>query len=307
MDTTGIQQTLARLAKQWRKGPGKKSGQLLRALSTLSHWMGWGGRQYGFYIPYRWAGYMPAVNEDTTYAWLKQAWDADRSHFDASLEMIEIHLDRLEEFSCECADDRDCPRFDQSWCPGLDGAAAYSFVRELKPANIIEIGSGHSTRFMVKAIRDGGLNTRFRSIDPEPRRGIDHLCHEVVRKTMDQVDVSEFATLKENDILFFDGSHIGMPGTDVDTLINEVMPTLNPGVWVHIHDIFLPNGYPKVWQWRGYNEQNMVAALLAGGGRFQVRFASAYVRRYMADSVAAWPVPKPEESFETSLWLSVAK
>lgn len=306
MDTDSLQQTLDQWAKWWRKGPGKTAGRFLRGLSTLIHSMGWGGKQYGFHIPYRWAWCMPDVNEDTTYAWLKQAWDADQSAFEQSLSMIEPHLERLAEFAAEHPDDRDCPRFDQSWCPGLDGAAAYSFVRELKPARIMEIGSGHSTRFMAQAIRDGGLKTHLRSIDPEPRRGIDHLCDEVVRATMDQVDVSEYATLKRGDILYFDGSHLAMPGTDVDTLINVVLPTLNAGVWVHIHDIFLPHGYPEVWKWRGYNEQNMVAALLAGGDRFKVRFASAYLRRHMADRVEDWPLPRPKRSFETSLWLSVA-
>ncbi|MBI9081032.1 MAG: class I SAM-dependent methyltransferase [Pseudodesulfovibrio sp.] len=307
MDITIIQQTLAKWAKAWRKGTGKKAGQFVRAMSTVFNWMGWGGSKRGFYIPYRWAGHMPIIAENFTYGWLKSAWDTDHSRFEKSLRMIEAHLPRLLEFSTECPGDRDCPRFDQSWCPGLDGAAAYSFVRELKPANIIEIGSGHSTRFMVKAIRDGRLDTCFRSIDPEPRRGIDHLCHEVIRKTMDQVDLQEFSILERNDILFFDGSHIAMPGTDVDYLINGVLPVLNPGVWVHIHDIFLPNGYPDMWQWRGYNEQNMVAALLAGGDRFQVCFASAYVRKFMTNAVDGWSLQMPEQSFETSLWLSVKK
>jgi len=305
MDSAELRDAAERLRKAWEKGPAKKGGRFLRALSTLANWMGWGGGKYGFYIPYRWAGYMPTIDEHATYGWLKDAWDENRDVFRESLSMIERHLDRLADFGAECGDDCDCPRFDQSWCPGLDGAAAYSFVRELEPATIIEIGSGHSTRFMAKAIRDGNLSTRLRSIDPEPRRGIDHLCSEVVRATMDQVDVAEFKTLGRNDFLYFDGSHIAMPGTDVDTLVNEVLPTLNPGVWVHIHDIFLPNGYPEVWQWRGYNEQNMVAALLAGGTRFKVRFASAYIRRHMADFVDDWPVPRPKESFETSLWLSV--
>jgi hypothetical protein len=250
---------------------------------------------------------MPIIAENSTYDWLKDAWDSDPSLFHKSLKMIETHLPRLAEFSTGYPGDRDCPRFDQSWCPGLDGAAAYSFVRELNPANIIEIGSGQSTRFMVKAIKDGGLKTRFCSIDPEPRRGIDHLCNEVIRKTMDQVGSEKFSILKKNDILFFDGSHIAMPGTDVDYLINQVLPSLNPGVWIHIHDIFLPNGYPKIWSWRGYNEQNMVAALLSGGNNFQVRLASAYVRRYMPDTISKWPIPLPEQSFETSLWLTVDK
>lgn len=288
-----------------RKKTARRFRRFLRALSTIRHWMGWGGSKLGFYIPYQWAGTLPPVTEDDTYHWLKAAWDADQAPFLESLSMIEKHLDALSAFATACPDDRDQPRFDQSWCPGLDGAAAYAFVRELKPATIIEIGSGHSSRFMARAMADEGLPTCFTSIDPQPRRGIDHLCTEVIRTTLDKADLALFATLGPGDILYFDGSHIAMPGTDVDILVNQVMPTLKPGVWVHIHDIFLPHGYPDVWEWRGYNEQNVVAALLAGGARFKARFASAYIRRHMADSIKNWPVPLQEQAFETSLWLSV--
>lgn len=292
-------------------GRGSRSGgpasgrvrRFLRGLSTLRHWMGWGGEKRGFHIPYHWAGTLEPFTENDTYEWLKAAWDADRAPFEATLALIGNHLDRLAEFSDADPEDRDAPRFDQSWCPGLDGAAAYGLVRELAPARIIEIGSGHSTRFMARAIRDGDLPTRFTSIDPVPRRSIDHLCTEVVRATLDKADLSLFDELGSGDILFFDGSHIAMPGSDADTLINRVLPRLNPGVWVHVHDIFLPHGYPDIWEWRGYNEQSLVAALLAGGTRFKARFASAYVRRYMAETVENWPIPRPAESFETSLWL----
>ncbi|MEZ7198807.1 class I SAM-dependent methyltransferase [Pseudodesulfovibrio karagichevae] len=284
-------------------GLGMRLGRFLRGVSTLRRWMGFGGTRLGFYIPYRWAGSLTPFTQDDRYEWLKEAWDADRAPFEHTLSLIANHLDRLAEFAVADPDDADRPRFDQSWFPGLDGAAAYALVRELSPARIIEIGSGHSTRFMAQAIRDGGLKTRFTSIDPVPRRRIDHLCDEVVRTTLDKADPAAFQKLAAGDILFFDGSHIGMPGSDADTLFNRILPTLAPGVWVHVHDIFLPNGYPDIWQWRGYNEQLLAASLLAGGERFRVRFASAYVRRYMAESVADWPILVPDEAFEASLWL----
>ncbi|WP_319581799.1 class I SAM-dependent methyltransferase [uncultured Pseudodesulfovibrio sp.] len=284
-------------------GLGTRLGRFFRGVSTLRHWMGLGGTRLGFYIPYRWAGSLSPFTQNDCYEWLKEAWDADRAPFEDTLSLIEKYIDRLADFAVADPENVDRPRFDQSWFPGLDGAAAYTMVRELSPARIIEIGSGHSTRFMAQAIRDGGLSTRLTSIDPVPRRGIDHLCDEVVRTTLDKADLAVFRELSAGDILFFDGSHIGMPGSDADTLINRVLPVLAPGVRVHIHDIFLPNGYPDIWEWRGYNEQLLAASLLAGGDRFRVRFASAYVRRYMSDYVAGWPIPLPDECFEASLWL----
>lgn len=284
-------------------GLGTRLGRFLRGVSTLRNWMGLGGAKLGFHIPYRWAGSLPPFTQDDRYEWLKKAWDADRAPFDYTLSLIKKYLDRLADFATADPGNADRPRFDQDWFPGLDGAAAYALVRELSPARIIEIGSGHSTRFMAQAIRDGGLATCLTSIDPVPRRGIDHLCDEVVRTTLDKVDFAVFSELSAGDILFFDGSHIGMPGSDADTLFNRVLPTLAPGVWIHVHDIFLPNGYPDIWEWRGYNEQLLAASLLAGGDRFRVCFASAYVRRYMGQAVADWPIPLPAQAFEASLWL----
>lgn len=61
------------------------------------------------------------------------------------------------------------PRWNQDWFPRLDALAAYVMVRRAQPARIIEVGAGHSTWFLARAIRDGNLPTRLTSIDPQPR------------------------------------------------------------------------------------------------------------------------------------------
>ena len=45
-------------------------------------------------------------------------------------------------------------------------------VRSTRPQRIVEVGSGHSTRFMARAVADGGLDTRITAIDPKPRAAI---------------------------------------------------------------------------------------------------------------------------------------
>ena len=45
-------------------------------------------------------------------------------------------------------------------------------VRSLRPRRIVEVGSGHSTRFLARAVADGGLDTRITAIDPRPRASI---------------------------------------------------------------------------------------------------------------------------------------
>jgi len=60
-----------------------------------------------------------------------------------------------------------------------------------------------------------------------------------------QVELSEFECLEENDILFIDSSHLLKIGSDVQFL--EVLPRLKTGVIVHIHDVFLPANYSRNW------------------------------------------------------------
>lgn len=110
--------------------------------------------------------------------------------------------------------------------------------------------------------------------------------------------------MEAGDILFIDSSHILMPGTDVDWLFNRVLPALPPGVLVHIHDIFLPDDYPADWAWRGYNEQQAIGPLLAGG--FQPVFASHYARTRLAGEVQGGIVgrlPQAAGAYPASLWL----
>lgn len=197
------------------------------------------------------------------------------------------------------------PRWRQSWFPRLDAAAAYTLVRTRSPARIVEVGSGHSTRFFARAVADGGLRTEITAIDPKPRADIRALPVRAVAKPVQRASLDIFAFIGAGDILAIDSSHVLMPGTDVDLLINTVFPALPAGALVHLHDIFLPDGYPEAWDWRGYNEQLAVAAMLYGGG-WRIVWSSAYVRSRMADRLRGHVVAGlelAEGAFESSLWL----
>ena len=56
-----------------------------------------------------------------------------------------------------------------------DGVIAYEMVRRHRPRRILEIGSGNSTRFLVRAVRDEGLDCEITCIDPQPRSEIAEL------------------------------------------------------------------------------------------------------------------------------------
>ena len=199
------------------------------------------------------------------------------------------------------------PRWDQDWFPRLDAAMGYTMARSVKPRRIVEVGSGHSTRFYGRAIADEGLAAELLSIDPAPRaatKGVPGL--RTMAMPVQQAGLAPFRALAAGDILSVDSSHILMPGSDVDFILNAVLPVLPSGVLVHFHDIFLPDAYPAAWSWRGYNEQSAVALLVQQAG-WRIEFASHYAVTRLGDAVresAASALPLLPDAFESSLWLT---
>jgi hypothetical protein len=146
----------------------------------------------------------------------------------------------------------------------FDTAALYTLVGHYRPRLYLEIGSGISTAFARRAIRDHGLGTRIVSIDPEPRASIDAICDEVVRDGLETCDLKLFDALAPGDILFLDGSHRVFMNSDVTVFMIDILPRLKPGVIVHVHDITLPWDYPDMfvnWYW---SEAYILAAYLIG-------------------------------------------
>jgi len=261
-----------------------------------------GLKKQGFFIPYRYAGSPSPLANRTHYpAILSQMQDSTEKQAQFLGEMS-AYSDQFASFGKTPPPE---PRWEQDWFPRMDGAAAYKMVRDTAPEHIIEVGSGHSTRFMARAIKDGGLKTSFTAIDPAPRADISKLDVKILNKTVQEVDPTLFDLLQPNDILFIDSSHIAMPGTDVDMLFLDILPRLPAGVNVHIHDIFLPLSYPESWAWRGYNEQQIVAPLLTSGG-FELLFSSQFVFTEMKDILhnsKLADIPMLPGAMETSLWL----
>src|SRR5262249_27402325 len=62
----------------------------------------------------------------------------------------------------------------------VDAEVLYGIIRHFRPRQIVEIGSGFSSRLARRAIADGATETRLTCIDPSPRTEIrdfadDHL------------------------------------------------------------------------------------------------------------------------------------
>lgn len=176
-----------------------------------------------------------------------------------------------------------------------DAEFLYSIIRLKKPARLIEIGSGHSTRMAMKAI--------LKNREEDPAYRCEHLCIEpyempwlektgvkVVRQKVEAVDKALFAGLERGDILFIDSSHVIRPQGDVLFEYLELLPTLKPGVIVHIHDIFSPKDYPKVWVadnvWL-WNEQYLVEAFLTQNPNWKIIGALNYLHHAHFEALRA--------------------
>ena len=248
----------------------------------------------GWFIPHRYAPLLPPPGAQPPYPAIERLFEEHADQFAAVLDAVDARAEALE--NCKAM-------FEQSWFPSLDAAVAYALVRERKPRHIIEVGSGHSTRLLSKAV--GGVG-EILAIDPAPRADIAGLPGVRVKSsTLQAAPDGVFDSLVQGDVLFIDSSHILMPGSDVDILLNRVLPRLPSGTLVHIHDIFLPFDYPAIWGWRAYNEQQGVVPLLTSGA-FRPLFSSVWAERRMADRLAASVIsrlPRPPDAMPASLWL----
>ncbi len=158
--------------------------------------------------------------------------------------------------------------------PPQDAALLYAILRHVRPARMVEVGSGWSTTVTARAIRDGGLPTELTCVEPYPREflrdiaAVGHLRQEKVEHT----PMTVFDGLSAGDVLFIDSSHVVKTGSDVVHQLLEVVPRLADGVLVHVHDIFLPEDYPRGWVEAGFGwtEQYLLQAYLVGNARAHV-------------------------------------
>ncbi len=227
----------------------------------------------GYFIPARHSGKRGALD----YPAFEPLFHAAEPQFREVLRLIEAAADALQRIGGAAP----APRWEQDWFPRLDAAAAYALVQKTRPARILEVGSGHSTRFLARAVADAGLASEITCIDPAPRAAIAALPVTHHPATLAEADPALLTGLGPGDVLFIDSSHVAMPGSDVDRLLLDWLPRMPQGLLVHLHDILLPDAYPAAWTWRGYNEQLLVGCLLLGAG-FRLRFASHYVATRMA-------------------------
>jgi hypothetical protein len=168
--------------------------------------------------------------------------------------------------------------------PLLDAEFLYTALCHFKPKTMIEVGSGFSSLITADVncrILKSQLN--FTCIEPFPRQflidGVNGITR-LVQQKVEDIELSFFDQLDAGDILFIDSSHVSKCGSDVNHLFFKVLPKLKKGVMVHIHDIFLPDEYPKIWvidQGRNWNEQYLLRAFLQYNSDWKVMWAGHFM------------------------------
>jgi hypothetical protein len=170
---------------------------------------------------------------------------------------------------------------DGEWGQGygpIESQVLHCFIRKWKPSRIIEIGSGVSTMCMLHAARmsheEGTSLPEITCIEPFPSAALRRLKADVrlIPELCQTIPPPVFAGLSSGDLLFVDSSHAVKVGSEVIRIYLEIIPTLEPGVLIHIHDICLPYLYPrdallKPFAWQ---ETALLLALLINNDRLKV-------------------------------------
>lgn len=184
-----------------------------------------------------------------------------------------------------------------------DAEYLYQLLRRVKPARVIEIGSGQSTLIARAAIEKNRQETanlvcEHVCIEPYESPWLDELGVTILRQRVQDVNRSIFSELSIGDLLFIDSSHVLRPQGDVVTEYLEILPSLKSGVIVHIHDVFSPRDYPAHWVLEKlmlWNEQYMLEAFLTNNREWKIIGALNFLKHTHYDALKrACPYLKPE-------------
>ena len=132
----------------------------------------------------------------------------------------------------------------------IESQVLHCFVRRHTPTTIIEIGSGVSTMCMLEAAalnqRDGKRVPKIVCVEPFPSESLRKRKEvELIPQFCQEVSLSVFDRLTSGDLLFIDSTHAVKVGSDVIRIYLEIIPRLPSGVFLHIHDVYLPYAYPR--------------------------------------------------------------
>ena len=192
-----------------------------------------------------------------------------------------------------------------------DAIVLYSLFRHFRPKRVIEIGSGFSSAAMLDTSEKffaGSVHFTF--IEPwadrllELLRPQDREAQTIIDRPVQEVPLAVFRALEQGDMLFIDSSHVLKIGSDVQHIIFNILPALNPGVLVHFHDVHWPFEYRRetVLKGKTWNEAYAVRAFLQFNHSFEILYFGPFMAEFHGDLVRA-NLPLALSDPGVSLWI----
>ena len=187
----------------------------------------------------------------------------------------------------------------------------YALLRQLKPARVIEIGSGHSSAATLdtnERFLDGAAKLTFIEPFPELLESLltpaDRLSVEIIASGVQDVPASVFESLSAGDVLFIDSTHVAKVGSDVNYIMFDVLPRLATGVYVHVHDIYYPFEYPKQWIYEGraWNEAYLLRAFLQYNDAYEIVLFGSFLGTFHRETLETL-MPLAARNPGSSLWM----
>ncbi len=190
----------------------------------------------------------------------------------------------------------------------------YHVIRHLQPKRIVEVGSGSSSAVMLDIndlFFDSSIQLTF--VEPYPDRLYKHLTEQdrsstkIITNKVQDVPMDIFESLRENDILFVDSSHVSKIGSDVNHIFFNILPKIKKGVWIHFHDIFYPFELPQHWilqNSRYWNESYVLRAFLMNNDSYEVKlFNSMLHKKHRSWFEKEMPECLIDENDTGSIWI----
>lgn len=230
------------------------------------------------------------------------SWPAEAPGVDLrGREQLELFKDLVPLF-----DDVPERRYKANGMYGLSDASVYqAVVRHFRPKRVVEVGSGFSTAKLLDTAERYLPDLDITCVEPYPDRLRALLQRhdrvEVIESPVQDVPTQIFTSLEGCDVLFIDSTHVAKAGSDVVWLFTQVLPLLQKGVVVHIHDVFWPFEYPAEWlrEGRNWNEDYFVHAFLCHNNAWQIEVFNSWIWRQHPELV---PTGLRTES-PGSIWL----
>jgi hypothetical protein len=118
-------------------------------------------------------------------------------------------------------------------------------------------------------------------VEPYPRPFLEKLpaITKFFRNPIQELSINMFDELQSGDVLFIDSTHTVKASSDCTFIYLKALKRLKNDVYIHSHDIFLPDPYPPDWNLNHHiywTEQYLLQAVLLNNYKFKVLFGSNY-------------------------------